>query len=383
MINHKYVKLMFVFFMIVCLIGCTPKKDTGNITTEELIDKGFPKDINVTLFYKQYKNVTGIQRTETYNLNNKSLSQTEQQYIQGCYSIFPQKSLTAISNYLGYKNEDGLIQAYGQPFIYKNYELGEIFLFEGVVVGKDTFTVFLNRNGKIQTIKIDHPTGDTAIGICHDKNDVYVISSSENQTEIVLYKINADSCSLKTYNIPVSNFGLERVLLYTDSNLVRNNILYVIPKTMDGYTSCILMYDLKENICKKVDNINGVSSNIFDIGDKLLVLNRGYTKGSTYMDSLYIDFYDYGLNFLCSENIPFEHKEQMEFIMRNFCYYYDKKIMGTANTIDDNKNNYVFIYDINKKQIIYFSKLTQNDEKLLLNDDLFMYQKNHDSYHIF
>ncbi len=57
--------------------------------------------------------------------------------------------------------------------------------------------------------------------------------------------------------------------------------------------------------------------------------------------------------------------------------------MGTANTIDDNKKNYVFIYDINKKQIIYFSKLTQNDEKLLLNDDLFTYKKNNDSYHIF
>lgn len=267
MINYKFVKLMFAFLMIFCLIGCTAKKDSGNITTEVLINKGFPKDINVTLFYKQYKNVVGIQRTETYNLNNKSLSETEMQYIQGCHSIFPQKSLTAISNNLGYKSEDDLIQSFGQPFIYKKYELGEIFLFEGVVVGKNTFTVFLNIDGKMETIKIDHPTGDTAIGICHEKNDVYVISSSEDQTEIVLYKIDTNSYSLKTYNIPVSNFGLDRVLLYTDSNLVRNNILYVIPKTMDGYTSCILMYDLKENIGKKVDNINGVASNIFDIGD--------------------------------------------------------------------------------------------------------------------
>lgn len=101
------------------------------------------------------------------------------------------------------------------------------------------------------------------------------------------------------------------------------------------------------------------------------------------MDSLYIDYYDSELNFLRSESIPFEHNKQMEFVMRNFCYYYDKKIMGTANTKDDNKKNYVFIYDINKKQIIYFSELIQNDEKLLLNDDLFTYKKNNDSYHIF
>ncbi len=85
------------------------------------------------------------------------------------------------------------------------------------------------------------------------------------------------------------------------------------------------MYDLKENICKKVDYINGVASNIFDIGGKLLVLNRGYTKGSSYMDSLYIDYYDYELNFLRSESIPLEQNKKMEFVMRNFCYYYDKK----------------------------------------------------------
>ncbi|WP_164914437.1 hypothetical protein [Aminipila luticellarii] len=383
MINYKFVKLLFVFFMIFCLVGCTAKKETDNITTEVLINKGFPKDINVTLFYKQYKDLIGIQRSETYNLNNKGLSKTEMQYIQGCYSIFPQKSLTAISNNLGYKDEDALIQAFGQPFIYKKYELGEIFLFEGVVVGKDTFTVFLNIDGKIKTVKINHPSGNAAIGICHEKNDVYVVSSSEDQTEIVLYKIDINNCNLKMYNIPVSNFGLNRVLLYTDSNLVHNNILYVIPKTMDGYTSYILMYNLKDNICKKIHNKNGVSSNIFDMGDKLLVLNRGYTKGSSSMDSLYIDYYDYDLGFLCSEGIPFEKNMQMEFIMRNFCYYYDNKIMGTINSIDDNRKNYVFIYDMNKKQLIYFSKLIQNDEKLLLNDDLFTYKKNNDSYHIF
>lgn len=381
--KYKLIKVTIVFLIIICLVGCVSKSEVNNIISEELINTGFPEEIDVTLFYKQYKDIMGQQKTEAYKLNDKHISETNFKYQQGCYNIFPQKALTFVSNYLGYQSKEKLVEEFGQPFIYKKYEKAEIFLFEGVIVGKNIFTVFLNINGKIETVKIEHPIGDVAVGICRDKNNLYVVSSSEDQTEIVLYKIETDNYSLKKYTIPVSNFGLDRVILYTDSNLVLNNVLYVIPKTMDGYTSNILMYDIETNSYKIVNNEKGISSNIFDIGDKLLVLNRGYTKDSLYKNSLFIDYYDYNLDYLSSESIPFEKMNHTEFKMRNFCYYYNRKIMGSINIIDNSNKNYIFIYDIDKKQIIYLSMLTQNDEKLLLNDDLFMYKKNNDRYHIF
>ncbi|QHI73595.1 hypothetical protein [Aminipila terrae] len=375
------INLILGIFITLCLTGCTPGTETNNVVYEELINEGIPGNVRVILFYNQYKSAMGIQHSAAYELNNDGISEINQRYIMGGYNIFPEQELTLLSENVGYKNSDDLIRHFGQPFLYKSYESGEIFLLEGATAGKDIFTVFLKVDDKYNMIKIQHTVGDTAIGIYHDKNNMYVLSSSGDQSQIVLYEIDTTDFSLTKYVIPAAGFGLDRVALYTDSNLIYNNMLYVIPKSSDGHTSNILMYDLKTNVCKKVINKEGVSSNIFNEGDKLMVLNIGKRKISNHSDSLYIDYYDYELNYLSSEGIPIDIVNPTEFKTRNFCYFYDNRIMGSINIKNREKMNCIFIYDISKKQVLYLSRLTH--ERMILNDDLFMYKKDNDYYHIF
>lgn len=342
----------------ICLLGCdnqAKEKDTNDIKYKVLIDTIEDSNIIAAIYYERAE-LNG-RKSKTYYWENKKIVDTSDKYKLSYANIYPISSLDSLQKKMNLSNSPEY--KYGQLYFYGNTEDYEVFVFDGARNGNSEWKIFFNSGGGIKEVLVNKDIDEMRLDSCQITEDtlyIYTRAINENNSDIVIYKIDLENYNVNKIIIPFNEFKIEEVVMKLNQVFIKDDIFLLSTSEYDfnkdtKNKGVFLRYNLKT---QKADTffIDDIIHKAIPYDDKYLVL---CSDKDTYQTS--IKYFDKDLKLVKSDKININTKLGKVIISPRdrFFNLHNGRLYGSMS-LDGSFIEYLVVIDIATSEIVYLSE---------------------------
>lgn len=386
MTRKKWYTVLFV--LVICII-CTnyyikvQKQTTSNSNTisinnvqyKNIVDKIDNNGVTATFYYDSMT-VEGL-KTDTYIWEEKNFVKSDDVYRPTYANKYSDKSVEKLKSRLNLTNSP--MDEYGQLYFYGNTLEFELFIFDSSRTGESQWKVFFLSDSTINEVDVKKDLDEVRLDsyqISDDTIYLYTRSKNENNSDIVIYKIDTSNYSISKIVIPLEKFEVEKIIVQLDKIFIYNNTLTLATSNYDDIFNgkgVILKFDL---LSESADTIF-VDYTI----NKTFPYNQGYLVlcNETGSFTPCIKFYDKEFKLIKSNIIEYTPNDGNIVIgARDYFYYLkDDKLYGSFSIDGVGNIDYLVVIDISNSEIVYLTEIVNQNIGYVLQDVKF-HQKEKD-----
>ena len=362
----KKIVLLFTVLIIciLCFSGCKAQHKNitiKNINYEVLVDKISKSDVTASIYYDAVS-LNGL-KTDTYFWQEKNLVSSQDLYKPTYANKYPLKSIDNLKIKL--KLSKSPLIEYGQLYFYGSASEYELFIFDCSRNGQGQWKVFLLDDSEPKEVIIKKDLAEVRLDsyqITEDAIYLYTRSKNENNSDIIIYKIDAHDLNVSKIVVPLNVFKVENVIVQLDKIFIKDNSLLLSTSSFNEGSSgkgVFLRYNL---LTKTADTVftNHTIHKVFPYKNEYLVL---CDEKNSYKPC--IKYYDKNLRLIKSEVINIDSQYGNAIIgARDYFFYLNNDKLHGVLSIDGKANiDYLAVVDVDNSDVLYLAELKNKDSE--------------------
>lgn len=379
MINFLKSKLKFLIpipiILLIIFCGYTFYVNSyPTLKIDTIVNENVDEEVFTILNYEHYPIGIYDFENKTYLLDSTSSKYTTTAYSKKSNALVPLD--TILKNFalpLKYSSVEEMEETIGNIVEYKDYAYAEVLIFDDV--SPKEFTLFYKIDKSLKTLKLPALSDKSSyVGINKFENHLYVLRDLGERYSLININLDTHSCTIGDVNYKKNDSAV------IETFMVKNDTVYLGQRL--NSTSIITSYNIKTNEVKEFNFNEGLYLyKLIRYNDNIIALLASDSDNDIFTKIKYVEF-DENLNEVKTKFIEGLPDNLSTYSHSDNSIIHNSMLYTVISSKENNYENYMLKYDLEKDKIMYLSKLKSSASNKMLDHWDFLATIDDDLYNL-